>query len=472
MKKLIKKTFWAFLILLFLIVNIITIKFSSIRHFDSIIATETFVLPNNNFTISPSNICDIRDFGTVPEKYNKAKNNRRAIQTAINSCTDIDHALFIPPGIWFTGGLYFNKNSWIIIDKQATLSFVYNPELYMPLRPSRFEGYELMNFSAPLYFDNLSGGGITGGGKIKIEEPKKWHNWNKHNDVAKKRLVQFSRNATSLKKRIFGKVSDGLRPPFIQLYNVKNFILSDIVIEDSTMWTIHALYNNNLLIQNLNIFTHGSNTDGIVIDSSTNIILKNNTLHTGDDAIVLKSGSDHDGRRINKPTNNILIQNTTINDAHGAIVIGSEMTGGIENIKIEHTNITKADIGLRIKTRPGRGGYIRNISLEDLQAQKLRNELVRINTHYNQATGDADISDDLSPIIENITLKKLTSQETRRAISINGIKKHPIKNLFLKDITATQIKPSFIININNSKLKNLNIDFEEGGFENAIIYSN
>ena len=419
-----------------------------------------FVLSNDILLTSPTNVCNIKDFGAVSNISEKATSNRKAIQKAIDSCVDSNHALLIPPGIWFTGGLYFNKNnSWVIIDSEATLSFVYNPELYLPLRPSRFEGYELMNFSAPLYFDNLSSGGIIGEGKITIKEPERWHKWDKKEKPFKKLLFKYSKNAVPLKKRIFGKKNEGLRPPFLQLYKTKNFVLSDINIQHSTMWTVHALYSDNLLIQNINIFTDGPNTDGIVIDSSTNVVIKDNTLSTGDDAIVLKSGSDYDGRRIAKPTKKVFIQDIMVNNAHGAVVIGSEMSGGVEDVIINNIKINKADIGLRIKTRPSRGGYVRNVNLDGLQAGKLTDELIKINSHYKEAIGKVKTSSALYPKIDNIHLKNATSQMTNKAIFIDGLKESPIENLSLNNITAKQQKRSKILNAPNPQLQNINITF-------------
>ena len=419
----------------------------------------TYTLPNNQTVQPPKRICNIKKFGAIAEDPTKAKENRLAIQSAIDSCVDEKHSLFIPAGNWFTGSLYFNKNTWLILNKEATLNFVYNPELYKPVRPSRFEGYELINFSAPLYFDHLSGGGIIGGGKIKIINPEKWYAWDKKEKPAKEKLLEFNQENTPLEQRIFGKETDGLRPPFLQLYNVNNFVLDNFNIENSTAWTVHALYSQNLLIQNLNIFTNGPNTDGIVLDSSTNAIVKNNILNTGDDAIVLKSGSDEDGRRIAKPTKNILIENNFIKNAHGAVVIGSEMTGGVQDITIKNIKIEKADIGLRLKTRPGRGGFIRNINLDHLEAQKLRAELLKINAHYKEAVKNKKSSPKPYPTVENITATNLTAQTTERAIFINGLKENPFKNIHLKNITAQQEKSSHIKNAIAPDLQNVNITF-------------
>jgi polygalacturonase len=421
-----------------------------------------FVLPNKTLLTSPTNICNIKDFGAVSNSPEKATTNRKAIQKAIDSCVNSNHALFVPPGIWFTGGLYFNKdNSWIVLDSKATLSFVYNPELYLPLHPSRFEGYGLMNFSAPLYFDNVSNGGIIGEGKITIEEPEEWHKWDKKEKPSKKLLFKYSKKGIPLEKRIFGNKNEGLRRPFLQLYKTKNFVLSDINIQHSTMWTVHVLYSDNLLIQNLNIFTDGPNTDGIVIDSSTNIVIKNNTLSTGDDAIVLKSGSDYDGRRIARPTKKVFIEDIMVNNAHGAIVIGSEMSGGVKDIVVKNIRISKADIGLRIKTRPNRGGYVQNVNLDGLQAEELTDELIKINSHYREAIGKVKKSSALYPKIENIHLKNATTKITDKAIFIDGLKESPIKNLSLINITASQQKHSKILNAPNPQLQNINITFPE-----------
>ncbi len=438
-----------------------------VNHFDilSIFAQKipetevTYTLPNNQPVKPPDRICNIKKFGATAEDPTKAKENRLAIQSAINSCVDEKHSLFIPAGNWFTGSLYFSKNTWLILNKEATLSFVYNPELYRPLRPSRFEGYELINFSAPLYFDHLNGGGIIGGGKIKIVNPEKWYTWDKKEKPAKNRLLQFSQENVPLEQRVFDKVTDGLRPPFLQLYNVENFVLDNFAIENSTSWTIHALYSQNLLIQNLNIFTNGPNTDGIVLDSSTNAIVKNNVLNTGDDAIVLKSGSDEDGRRIARPTEKILIEDNFIKDAHGAVVIGSEMTGGVQDITIKNIKIEKGDIGLRLKTRPGRGGFIRNVNLDHLEAQKLREELLKINAHYKEAIKNKKSSPKPYPTIENITAQNLTAETTNRAIFIDGLKENPFKNIHLQNITAQQSRSSHIKNTVDPDLQNIDITF-------------
>ena len=65
----------------------------------------------------------------------------------------------------------------------------------------------------------------------------------------------------------------------------------------SSFWTLHMLYSTNAVIRDVSIETYpGSFTDGICIDSSRDVRIADCYVDAGDDAIVLKSGKDADGR--------------------------------------------------------------------------------------------------------------------------------------------------------------------------------
>jgi hypothetical protein len=131
----------------------------------------------------------------------------------------------------------------------------------------------------------------------------------------------------------FQKAAPSLRPSFIRTMESKNILIEGIHIVGSPMWTIHILYSQNVVIRGLTIETFpGVNTDGMDIDSSQDVLISNCYLDTGDDAICLKSGKDADGLRVNRPTANVAIANCTVHHGHGAVVLGSETSGGIHNI--------------------------------------------------------------------------------------------------------------------------------------------
>ncbi len=113
----------------------------------------------------------------------------------------------------------------------------------------------------------------------------------------------------------------------------KNILIEGVHIMGSSMWTLHILYCENVVIRNVIVETYpGHNTDGIDIDSSREVRISDSFLTTGDDSICLKSGKDADGRRVNRPTENVTITNCNIRHGHGAVVLGSETAGGIRNV--------------------------------------------------------------------------------------------------------------------------------------------
>jgi polygalacturonase len=108
------------------------------------------------------------------------------------------------------------------------------------------------------------------------------------------------------------------------------------------------------------------NTDAIDLDSSENITIEDCLFDVGDDAITLKSGSGADGLRINRPTRNVTARRCRILASHGGIAIGSETAGGIENVSVSDCVFEGTQRAIRLKSRRGRGGTIKNITLRDL----------------------------------------------------------------------------------------------------------
>jgi polygalacturonase len=197
----------------------------------------------------------------------------------------------------------------------------------------------------------------------------------------------MSLNNTPIEQRIFGTISDSLRPSTIQPYNSQNIFIDGVKIIGGPMWAIHPVYSKNVIITNTNIQTQVSNGDGIVIDSSEKVLIDGNALSTDDDAIVIKSGRDVDGWNVNKPSQNIVIKNSTINHAHAGVGFGSEMSGGIKNVFVDNMNITNATRGFRLKTTTGRGGYIKNIIIQNsIINNPIEKGSININKDYGSNT--------------------------------------------------------------------------------------
>ncbi len=109
-----------------------------------------------------------------------------------------------------------------------------------------------------------------------------------------------------------------------------------------------------------------SGADGIDVDSCRHVIIDGCEFETRDDCISLKSGRGEEGYTILRPTEDVRISNCTFTDAYWACIgIGSETSGGIRNVRVEHCKCLGArTYAIYIKSRPGRGAYIEDIYYE------------------------------------------------------------------------------------------------------------
>ena len=164
----------------------------------------------------------------------------------------------------------------------------------------------------------------------------------------------------------YRKAAPSLRPSFIRPMDSKNILIEGIHIVGSSMWAIHLLYCENVVVRNVMVETYpGANPDGIDIDSSREVRISDSYFDTGDDAIVLKSGRGVDGRRVGRPTENVTITNCTFGRAHGAVVIGSETAGGVRNVVASNIVSKGTEIGIRIKSGRSRGGVVENLRFDN-----------------------------------------------------------------------------------------------------------
>lgn len=89
-----------------------------------------------------------------------------------------------------------------------------------------------------------------------------------------------------------------------------NFTMSGVTVLNPPFWGIHPYACNDILIEDV-IFAappDSPNTDGVDPDSCSNVVIRNLTATSGDDAIAIKSGRDQYGRDFNMPSRNILIE--------------------------------------------------------------------------------------------------------------------------------------------------------------------
>ncbi|MEH7237387.1 fibronectin type III domain-containing protein [Bacillus sp. JJ1562] len=121
------------------------------------------------------------------------------------------------------------------------------------------------------------------------------------------------------------------------------------------------LHSKNIVINGTISKTYdGNNADGYEFGDSQNIMVFNNFVDTGDDAINFASGMGQVASN-SEPTGNAWIFNNYIREGHGGVVTGSHTGGWIQDFLVEDNIMYKTDVGLRSKTNTPMGGGAKNI---------------------------------------------------------------------------------------------------------------
>ncbi len=161
-------------------------------------------------------------------------------------------------------------------------------------------------------------------------------------------------------------------PVVIETVSCRNVILDGFNLQydrpvGRDVWCIHPLFCTNVVAKDLYIRSTGTNGDGMDVDSCSGVVVDHCDISAGDDAISLKSGRGLDAVRTAKPTENVLIQNSRLASVHFAAVgIGTEISGGVRHVRIENCTISGVQNAIFIKSRDGRGGFMEDISGENL----------------------------------------------------------------------------------------------------------
>jgi hypothetical protein len=209
-------------------------------------------------------------------------------------------------------------------------------------------------------------------------------------------------------------------------------LIEGVSITSGPFWTIQLVYCENVIIRKISIANEGPNNDGCNLDSTRNAIVEHCTFATGDDSVALKSGMNEDGWRVGRPTENIVVRHCRAKRGHGGIVVGSDMSGGVRNVFVHDCDFSGSDIGIRLKSCPGRGGVVENLWYRDIEMGRIKQHAIIIHTDYKAflggTTGEA-------PIFRNISIKNVTCEHATWAARFSGLPEQAIENITLDGIS-------------------------------------
>ncbi|MBQ3427461.1 MAG: glycoside hydrolase family 28 protein [Clostridia bacterium] len=364
-----------------------------------------------------------------------SKEDKRAIQETIDRCAECGGGtVVVPEGRWLSGKIHLKSNVCLHITDNAVISFSDDPEDYLPVVFTRWEGTECYNYSPLIYAKDCENIAITGGGTLLGNGGSWWH-WKKLQQKAALELLNMAADGVPVSERVFGTEEAALRPQFIQPINCKNVLLEGFTVIDGPQWTIHPVYCENVTIRNVNVSTHGHNTDGLNPDSCKNVLIEGSTFETGDDCIAINSGLNEDGWRVDRPCENVEIRNCTMNGGHGAIVIGSAISGGVKNIYAHDCRVNGTMQGVRLKSMRGRGGYVDGAKFENVEINNVSDQAIQINMFYEFST--VMPRTDAPSEFSNIEISNVKGHGAKTGIQIKGLPERPLKNITLENIELT-----------------------------------
>lgn len=396
----------------------------------------------------PARTFDIRNYGAQADGKH---DNSSAFAAAIKACHEAGGGkVLVTEGAYLTGPIHLLSNINLHIDESARILFSTDPNAYLPAVFTRWEGMELMGYSPLIYAYEQTNIAITGKGILDGQANRTtWWPWKggawkggtdwsvpgfPTQDEGRNKLMQDMEAGVPVAERIYADGAN-LRPPFIQPYACKNVLIEGVTITNAPFWLINPVLCENVTIDGVSCVSHGPNSDGCDPESCKNVVIKNCLFDTGDDCIAIKSGRNADGRRLNIPTENVVISHCKMREGHGGVVIGSEISGGVRNVFVEHCEMSSPDLerGIRIKTNSVRGGVIENFYLRDIT---IGDVITAIVIDFDYEEGD---SGKFTPTVRNIDIRDLRCANAKHVFQVRGYARSPIQNLHLTNCHFQQV---------------------------------
>jgi polygalacturonase len=368
--------------------------------------------------------------------------------------------IYVPPGKYTSGPIELFSNMTLEVDAGATIEFPVAP---LPFAKGRYLGVETLTPMPLIGGQGVENVTVTGRGILTTGDYEAWRKAYKeafeeylklHNGVISTggdesasangpnwdHLLKALEEKQPVSEEEYRKAAAELRPSFICFMNAKNVLVENVRIIGAPMFVVHLLYAENATVRNMMIETYpGPHANGIVVDSSRFVRISDDYVDTGDDGIVLKSGKDADGLRVNRPTEDVAVTNCTVHHAHGAVVIGSETAGSVRNVVASNITAVDTENGIRIKSRRGRGGTVADVRFDNWTMENVGTGIV-VTSYYvmggEKATKEERVSE-RTPVFRNIAVSHVTINGAKKVADIDGLPEMPISGLRLTDVVGS-----------------------------------
>jgi polygalacturonase len=358
--------------------------------------------------------CNPRQFGAQGDGTTK---DTAAIQHAIDACAaDGGGTVRLTAGTYLSAPIVLKSNITLELDKGATLLGSPDHGDY----PAKTE-FRLPAVQSLVSATNAENVAITGEGVIDGQGKSWW---------AETRGVKDA-----------GVMGVHPRPRLVVFDHCKHVRVEGVTIQNSPFWQLVPYDCDDVIIRNIRVLAPypSPNTDAVDPFSSSNVVIDHLYADTGDDDIAIKSGAINSSGGDN-PSRNITITDCTFLHGHG-LSIGSEIAGGVQNIRAERIHFDGTDNGIRVKAARDRGNDVSNLVFRDLVMKDVKNPLV-ISEYYPHILPPAGPVEPapvtrLTPHFHDITIENLTATGAVMAGAIVGLPEAPLAKVILKNVNLS-----------------------------------
>lgn len=388
-----------------------------------------------SFRTKPESVTlNVRDFGAVGDGIHE---DTAAIQAAILCCPP-DGRVLMPAGRYLVHPLFLKSHQSVEIAKNAVLLLERDRRRF-PILPgmvlstnetedynfASWEGNPLDCFASLLTGMNVEDVTVYGEGVLDGQADKSdwWVNPREKRGAWRGRMVFLNR--------------------------CHHVHLIGLTIKNSPSWNLHPYFSNELKLLNLTVQgpSNSPNTDGFDPESCQRILAAGLHFSVGDDCIAIKSGKIYMGKRYQTPCRDLEIMHCLMENGHGGVTIGSEMAGGVQEIRVHDCLMRNTDRGLRIKTRRGRGkdGLIDGIVFDHVQMEKVGTPLCVNAMYFCDPDGHSEYVqtrlpqpvDENTPTIGQIVFRHVKASGAACAGYVLGLPEQPVRCIQLQQVAIT-----------------------------------
>ena len=397
-----------------------------------------------------------------------------SIQKTIDAAATSGATVAFKPGTYLTGSVFLKSGSKLRIDEGVTLLGSQDLAAY-PVMQTRVAGIEMKWPAALINVYEQSNVEISGKGTVD-GDGKIW--WDKY--------WKMRREDYEPKGLRWAADYDCQRPRLIQIYNSSNVKLQGLMLKRSGFWTVHICYSKQVTVDGTTIRNNtpqarGPSTDGIDIDSSTDVTVEHCDIECNDDAICLKAGRDADGLRVNRPSERIVIHDNTVRAGAAGVTFGSETSGGIRNVEAYRIHVlAPVPIGILFKSASTRGGTIEDINLHDFDMQGVATA-ISVAFNWNPSYSYAKMPEDVKnppaywrvltepvppekgmPHLRRVRISDVKATGAQRAFTVSSYEASPLEDVQLRNIEIQAKTAGTLRNTKNWTFENVNVVTVDG----------